>query len=615
MLKPAMMLLAGAAALAATPLIAQEAASPAPAHADTTPQATRGIGPGARPVGAQWSRSPVIAPHGMAATAHPLATQIALDILKAGGSAVDAAIAANAALGLMEPTGNGIGGDLFAIVWDPSSGDFVGLNGSGRSPSGQTLAQLKAKLPEGATNLPPVGPLPVTIPGTVDAWFEMHARYGKLPMEQVLAPAIRYAREGHPVAPVIAMYFERNLQTFERLQKSVPFDLANARATYFKDGRAPRPGEMFRNPDLGNTLEAIAKGGRDAFYKGALAKVMVDYLGRQGSAFTLADFAAHKSTWVDVACVQYRKGYELCELPPNSQGFAALQMVNILKNVDLAQWERGSPQVLHYITEAKRLAFEDAARFYADPDFAKTPAELLTDAYGKQRFALIDPAKATPAFSPGALVAPKLEGEGDTTYMTVADSSGMMVSLIQSNYRGMGSGLVPDGLGFMFQDRGELYSLDPAHPNAYAPAKRPFQTIIPAFIKRDGKPWASFGLMGGGMQPQGHVQVLVNLVDYGMNLQEAGDAARLHHDGGRQPTDALAGTPADTAPVDMLGVLQVEPGIPAATVEALRAMGHTVEVETTGIPFGGYQIIARDPATGVYTGATEMRKDGQASGY
>jgi len=605
-------LLLAATALCAAPAAAQTTeANPAA----TTPEATSGIGPGARPVGAQWSRSPVVAPHGMAATAHPLATQIALDILKAGGSAVDAAIAANAALGLMEPTGNGIGGDLFAIVHDPRTGELIGINGSGRSPAGQTLAQLQAKLPEGATSLPPVGVLPVTIPGTVDAWFDLHARFGKLPMEQVLAPTIRYAREGHPVAPVIAMYMDRGLKNYERQQQRTPFEFDNARATYFTDGRAPRAGEMFRNPDLANTLEAIAKGGRDAFYTGDLAKVMVDYLQRQGSAFTAADFAAHDSTWVDVACVEYRKGYELCELPPNSQGFAALQMVNILKNVDLTQWERGSPQVLHYITEAKRLAFEDAARFYADPAFAAAPEELLSDAYGKQRFALIDPAKATPAFTPGALIAPKLEGPGDTTYLTVADKDGMMVSLIQSNYRGMGGGLVADGLGFMFQDRGELYSLDPAHPNAYAPAKRPFQTIIPAFIRKDGKPWMSFGLMGGGMQPQGHVQVLINLVDYGMNLQEAGDAARLHHDGGRQPTDALAGSAADTVAVDMLGVLQVEPGIPAATVEALRAMGHRVEVESTGIPFGGYQAIVRDPVTGVYTGATEMRKDGQASGY
>lgn len=605
------LLLAGAAAFLANPALAEDAPNPAA----TTAEATKGIGPGARPVGAQWSRSPVIAPHGMAATAHPLATQIALDILKAGGSAVDAAIAANAALGLMEPTGNGIGGDLFAIVHDPKTGQLVGINGSGRSPAGQTLEQLKAKLPAGATSLPPVGALPVTIPGTVDAWFDMHARYGTLPMEQVLAPAIRYAREGHPVAPVIAMYLDRGLKNYERQQATTRFDFTNARATWFKEGRAPRAGEVFRNPDLANTLEAIAKGGRDEFYAGQTARVMVDYLQRQGSAFTLADFAAHDSEWVDVACVEYRKGYELCELPPNSQGFAALQMVNILKNVDLSQWERGSPQVLHYITEAKRLAFEDAARFYADPEFARAPEELLSDDYGRQRFALIDPARATPAFSPGALVAPKLEGAGDTTYMTVADKDGMMVSLIQSNYRGMGGGLVPDGLGFMFQDRGELYSLDPAHPNAYAPAKRPFQTIIPAFIRKDGKPWMSFGLMGGGMQPQGHVQVLINLVDYGMNLQEAGDAARLHHDGGRQPTDALAGSPFDTAPVDTLGVLQVEPGIPAATVEALRAMGHNVEVESTGIPFGGYQAIVRDPVTGIYTGATEMRKDGQASGY
>lgn len=582
--------------------------------ADTSPGAILGIGPGARPVGAHWSRSPVVAPHGIAATAHPLATQIAIDILKAGGSAVDAAIAANAALGLMEPTGNGIGGDLFAIVHDPKTGRLYGLNGSGRSPGGQSLAQLQDKLDQGAPFIPPLGPLPVTVPGAVDGWFALHERFGKLAMSDNLAPAIRYAREGHPVAPVISMYLSRALRGFERQQEQYAFDFENARATWFANG-APEPGEMFLNPDLAATLERIAQQGREGFYGGETARTMVDYLQRQGSALSLDDFAGHRSDWVDVSCTQYRKGWELCELPPNSQGFAALQMVNILKNVDLAQWERGSPQVLHYITEAKRLAFADVARFYADPDFARTPAELLNDSYGRERFALIDPQRATPVFEAGELIAPKLESEGDTTYLTVADKDGMMVSLIQSNYRGMGSGLVADGLGFMFQDRGELFSLDPAHPNAYAPAKRPFQTIIPAFIRKDGKPFMSFGLMGGGMQPQGHVQILVNLVDYGMNLQEAGDAARLMHDGGRQPTDALAGSPVDTAAIDELGVLMVEPGIPAATVEALRAMGHRVEVETTGIPFGGYQAIARDPVSGVYTGATEMRKDGQASGY
>lgn len=599
-------LLAACIAMAA-PAHAQEAEHPAGAR----PGATDGIGPGARPVGAFWSRSPVVAQNGMAATAHPLATQIALDILKAGGSAVDAAIAANAALGLMEPTGNGIGGDLFAIIYDPRTNQLYGLNGSGRSPAGQTLAQLRRKLGSKANSIPSVGPLSVTVPGTVDAWFAMHGRFGKLPMAQNLAPTIRYAREGHPVPQIIAMYLDRSLKSYEARLKTVEFEFENARRTYFANG-APKAGDVFRNPDLANTLDRIAAGGRDEYYAGETARVMVDYLKRQGSAFALKDFQDHRSEWVDVGCVSYRHGYELCELPPNSQGFAALQMVNILKNVDLAQWERGSPEVLHYITEAKRLAFEDVARFYADPTFNALPAGLLSDAYGKSRFAEISPTLARPAFRAGE---PKLEGPGDTTYLTVADKDGMMVSLIQSNYRGMGGGLVPDGLGFMLQDRGELFSLDPDHPNAYAPGKRPFQTIIPAFIKKDGKPYISFGLMGGGMQPQGHVQILINLVDYGMNLQEAGDAARLMHDGGRQPTDPLLGSSADTGEIDPLGTLEVEPGISATTVRALRRMGHRVVVEETGIPFGGYQAIARDPVTGVYTGATEMRKDGQVSGY
>ena len=577
----------------------------APIAAETQKPVEEQIGAGGRPVGANWSRSPVYAENGMAATAHPLATQIALQILREGGNAVDAAIAANAALGLMEPTGNGIGGDLFAIIYDPKTNQLYGLNGSGRSPAGQTLDQLLEKL-DGAEALPAVGPLPVTIPGTVDGWFEMHERFGSKPMSEVLAPTVEYARKGHPVAPVIAMYFDRSLRAYERRLESTQFEFDNARATYFADG-APEAGDVFKNPDLANTLETIGRDGREAFYKGDLAKVMVDYLQRQGSAYTLADFANHTSEWVDVGCAEYRDGYELCELPPNGQGFAALQMVNILKNVDLRQWERGSPEVIHYITEAKRLAYADVARFYADPDFFALPDELLSEEYGKERFALIDPAKATPVFAPGE---PKLEGEGDTTYLTVTDKDGMMVSLIQSNYRGMGGGLVPDGLGFMFQDRGELFSLDPQHPNAYEPSKRPFHTIIPAFVKKDGKPFMTLGLMGGGMQPQGHVQVLINMVDYGMNIQEAGDAARINHDGGRQPTDSLDG------PIeDDLGTLNVEPGIPAETVEALRAMGHNVRVVSNGIMFGGYQAIMRDTETGVYAGATEMRKDGQASGY
>jgi len=592
--------------VALTTLILGFALATTPSSAQELRPVEEQIGSGGRPVGANWSRSPVIAEHGMAATAHPLATQVALDILKSGGNAVDAVIAANAALGLMEPTGNGIGGDLFAIIYHPKTGQLYGINGSGRSPMGQTLAQLREKL-DGAEALPPVGPLPVTIPGTVDAWFTMHQRFGRLPMSDVLAPTVRYAREGHPVAPVVAMYLDRNLRSFEQRSQAGAFDFTNARETWFAEGDAPEAAEIFRNPDLANTLETLGREGRDAFYEGDLTKVMVDYLQRQGSAFTLEDFAAHESEWVEPACTEYRDGYELCELPPNSQGFAALQMVNILRNIDLSQWERGSPEVIHYITEAKRLAYADVARFYADPDFGTFPSELLSDDYGRRRFALIDPERATAEFGPGE---PKLEGEGDTTYLTVADKDGMMVSLIQSNYRGMGGGLVPDRLGFMFQDRGELFSLDPAHPNAYEPGKRPFQTIIPAFVKRDGRPWMSLGLMGGGMQPQGHVQVLINIVDYDMNLQEAGDAARINHDGGRQPTEPLLGLAADP-----LGTLYVEPGIPLATIERLGEMGHNVEVVGNGIMFGGYQAIARDPETGVYTGATEMRKDGQASGY
>ncbi|EAQ29337.1 gamma-glutamyltranspeptidase [Erythrobacter sp. NAP1] len=592
---------AGISALALAPVTV-----PAPALAQEAKPIEEQIGAGGRPVGANWSRSPVYAEHGMAATAHPLATQIALQILRDGGSAVDAAIAANAALGLMEPTGNGIGGDIFAIIYDPATDKLYGLNGSGRSPMGQTLDQLLEKL-DGADALPPVGPLPVTIPGTVDGWFAMHERFGKLPMSEILAPTVEYAREGHPVAPIIAMYLDRSLRAYAGRLESYPFEFDNARATYFPDGTAPKAGDVFKNPDLANTLETIGREGRDAFYKGELAETMVDYLQRQGSAYTMDDFAAHKSDWVEPACAEYRDGFELCELPPNTQGFAALQMVNILKNVDLSQWERGSPEVIHYITEAKRLAYADVARFYADPDFTRFPEELLSEEYGRERFALIDPARATPEFGPGE---PKLEGEGDTTYLTVTDESGLMVSLIQSNYRGMGGGLVPDGLGFMFQDRGELFSLDPAHPNAYEPGKRPFHTIIPAFVKKDGEPFMTLGLMGGGMQPQGHVQVLINMVDYGMDIQEAGDAARINHDGGRQPTEALSGPAADP-----LGTLNVEPGIPEATVEALRAMGHNVRVVSNGIMFGGYQAIMRDAETGVYAGATEMRKDGQASGY
>lgn len=569
------------------------------------------LGAGGRPVGASWSRSPVYGSNGMAATAQPLASQVALDILKEGGSAVDAAIAANAALGLMEPTGNGIGGDIFMIIWDPESRQLYGYNGSGRSPRGQTLEQLQGRiaalkasgeLPEAHAGIPKFGPLPVSVPGTVDGWFAAHDRFGRLPMSQVLAPTIDYAREGFPVSPVVAYYFASNWKRFQQGLAGSPY-LDNIRDTWFVGGRPPAAGELFRNPDLADTLEAIGLEGRDVFYKGQLAQAMAAYFAPMDGGLAYEDFAAHQGEWVEPDSVSYR-GYDLYELPPNGQGFAALQMLSILKNVDLSQWSRGSAQVFHYMVEAKRLAFEDVARYYADPAFADAPLDtLLSDQYGKERFALIDPERAAPQFGPGE---PKLEGEGDTTYLTVADSSGMMVSLIQSNYRGMGSGLVPDGLGFMLQNRGELFSLDPAHPNAYQPGKRPFHTIIPAFLMKDGEPVMSFGLMGGGMQPQGHVQILVNMLDYGMNVQEAGDAARFNHDGGRQPTDVHG---------DPLGTLYLEPGVPEETVERLREMGHQVKIDSSGVRFGGYQAIMVDKEKGSYAGATEMRKDGTVTAW
>ncbi len=568
------------------------------------------LGPGARPVGQNWSRSPVFAQNGVAATAHPLASQIAIDVLKAGGSAVDAAIAANAALGLMEPTGNGIGGDLFAIVWDPKANRLFGYNGSGRSSSSQTLSELseridalkrEGKLDADFQGIPSHGSLPVTVPGTVDGWFALHERWGSLPMGSVLAPAIRYAEEGFPMTPVIAQGFAANLKRFRERAPMIE-ELDNAMALYFPTGDAPAPGDVFRNADLAETLSVLAEEGRDSFYSGSLGKRLAAYFAEIGAPLTASDLAAHRGEWVEPRGVDYH-GVTLWELPPNGQGFAALMMLNILKQTDVRGYERGSAALFHLLVEAKRLAFEAMAQTFADPDFADIPLDyLLSDDFAAIQYARID---AKQVLDPAAL-APMLEGEGDTTYLTVADKNGMMVSLIQSNYRGMGSGLVPTGLGFMLQDRGELFSLDPSHPNVYAPGKRPFHTIIPAFVTREGKPWMSFGLMGGGMQPQGHVQVLINMVDFGMNVQEAGDAARFLHDGGDSPE---GGDPT------RYGTLYLEPGVPLETVEALKTLGHQVEVNDSGVMFGGYQAIQRDPETGVYAGATEMRKDGTVAGW
>lgn len=543
------------------------------------------------------TRSEVIAPHAMAATSHPLATQIALDTMRQGGSAMDAAIAANAALGLMEPTGNGIGGDLFAIVWDPKTGKLYGYNGSGRSPQSLTLAEFGRR---GLEEIPATGPLPVSVPGAVDGWFALHERFGRRPMADNLAPAIRYAREGHPVHEVIAYYWARSVP---RLAQYPGF-----KEQFTIDGRAPRKGEMWRNPNLADTLQKIADGGRDAFYKGEIAHTVDAYFKANGGYLSYEDLAAHHGEWVEPVSTNYR-GVDVWELPPNSQGIAALQMLNVLEGYDFSKIAFGSPEHVHLFVEAKKLAFADRARFYADPAFQPAPvAKLVSKEYAAQRRKLVSMDKALREVQPGT---PRQLEEGDTIYLTTADADGMMVSLIQSNYRGMGSGMAPPGLGFILQDRGEMFVLagcdsPPRHPNCYAPGKRPFQTIIPAFITKDGRPWVSFGVMGGAMQPQGHVQIVMNLVDFGMNLQEAGDAPRIQHEGSTEPTGR------GTAMSDG-GEVNLETGFPYETIRALMRKGHRI-VFADG-PFGGYQAILRDPDSGVYFGASESRKDGHAAGY
>jgi gamma-glutamyltranspeptidase/glutathione hydrolase len=548
---------------------------------------------GPRPSGSLVAtRSEVIATQGMAATSHPLATQVALDVMKRGGTAVDAAIAANATIGLMEPTGSGVGGDLFAIVWDVKSRKLHGLNASGRSPAALSLAELRAELRKlGVTTIPRTGPLPVSVPGAVDGWFELHARFGKLPMKELLQPAIAYARDGFPVTEIIAEGWAANARVLSKYP--------NFAATYMPGGRAPAKGEIFRNPQLADTLRAIAEGGRDAFYKGEIAQRIDRYMRANGGYLRAADLAAHTSEWVEPVSTSYR-GYDVWELPPNTQGVAVLQMLNILEGYDLRAMGFGSAEYLHLLIEAKKLAFEDRARHYADPAFAKIPLRtLLSKEYGTKRRALIG-SKAALEYPVGN---PAVD-QGDTIYLTVADAAGNMVSLIQSNYRGMGSGMTPDGCGFSLQDRGEIFSLEDGHPNVYAPAKRPFHTIIPAFVTRDGKPWLSFGVMGGAMQPQGHVQVLVNLIDFGMNLQEAGDAPRARHDGSSEPTGQQMRDG---------GRVILEQGYSPEVVKSLEARGHRVKVENDG-DFGGYQAILRNEH-GVYFGASESRKDGAAQGY
>ena len=533
------------------------------------------------------TRSEVIAQHGMAATSHPLATQVAIDILKKGGSAVDAAIAANACLGLMEPVSNGIGGDIFAIVWDAKSQKLHGLNGSGRSPKSLTLNYF---LENGYKEIPYYGPLPVSVPGCVDGWFELHGRFGKLTMKDNLQPTIDYARNGFPMAELIAYYLEGSAPRYEQYP--------GFKEVFMPNGRTPKKGEIFKNPYLANTLEKIAEGGRDAFYTGEIAKTIDTYMKDQGGFLSYEDLATHKSEWVDPVSTNYRS-YDVWELPPNGQGIAVLQMLNILERYDIASMGFGSEEYMHTFIEAKKLAFEDRAKYYSDMDFNKIPVEaLISKDYANERTKMINPGRAARSYPAGKL------GHGDTIYLTVADKDGNMVSLIQSNYLGIGSGMTPTGLGFVIQDRGNLFALDKDHMNVYEPGKRPFHTIIPAFVTKDGVPFFSFGVMGGAMQPQGHVQVLINIIDFGMNIQEAGDAPRINHTGSSQPTGAEMSDG---------GTVQLESGFDYEVIRELEKKGHDI-VFSVG-PYGGYQGIMWDEKNKVYYGASESRKDGMAAGY
>ena len=568
------------------------------------------------------TRSEVLARHGMVCTSVPAATQVGLDILKRGGSAVDAAIAANATLGLMEPVSNGIGGDLFAIVYRAKENKLYGINGSGRSPLGLSYEQMKVELDKlHRKTIPPRGMLPISVPGTVDAWSELHKKFGKLKLSDDLVPAAKYADEGFPVTELIAFYWHFGPE----LYKDLPGAFLE---TYTLDGkgRTPAKGDIFKNPALAKTLRVIGEKGRDAFYKGEIADKIDNFMQENGGFLRKADFEQHTSTWIDPVSTNYR-GYDVFELPPNGQGIATLQILNILEGFDLRSMGRNSAETLHVMIEAKKIAWADRAKFYADSEFVKIPlAGLLSKDYATERRKLIDPNRAAKAVEAGAPPAnaqlsqptrlslpdpaatPKRSpvDDGDTIYMCTADNEGNMVSLIQSNYRGMGSGIVVPGLGFMFQDRGELFSMEPDHANVYAPGKRPFHTIIPGFVMKDGKPWEAFGVMGGGMQPQGHVQVLTNEIDFGLNVQEAGDASRWQHEGDNEPTGEK---------MTSGGYVEVESGIPYEIVRELEKRGHDVRFDVGG--YGGYQAIKVEMHNGqrVYVAASESRKDGQAAGY
>lgn len=582
-------------------------------------QSVEGISRGDHYAGLPWAtRSPVIAQHGMVASEQPLASLAGIEILKEGGSAVDAAIATSAMLCLTEPVLNGLGADAFVIVWDPATHKLYGYNGSGWSPRDRSLSQMRAAVKAAyeqagmrpSNQIPLLGPLPVTVPGIVDTWFALHQKFGKLPIAEDLAPAISYATHGFPVTQVVAKYWQGNWRAFQRHRLLIK-DFANAQKVFLIDGHTPREGEIFRNPEMAHTLTLVAQGGRDAFYKGQIAHVMANFFKSIGTGPGYSDFADFHGAWVTPQSVDYR-GYDVYELPPNGQGFATLEELNALNGFDLKKMGLGTPDTLMAEIGAFRLAAADLSKWYADPRFYNVPAKgLLSQAYADQRRSLIDLQHANPDIEPGNPLPYQTgvypSGSGDTTDFQTAGGDGMMVSMIESNYAGMGSGEAAPGLGFMFQDRGALYSLNPKSANVYAPRKRPFHTIIPAFVMKDNEPWMGFAVMGGYFQPQGQMQILVNMIDFGMNVQEAGDAARWDHVGDATPTGL---------PGKGTGTVLMESGFAPGAAAALRERGYQVKVLThAGGGFGGYEAIQYDAKDHDYWGAAEMRRDGEVIGY
>lgn len=553
-------------------------------------------GPGDRPAGnPRATRSVVLARHGMIATSQPLASAAGLRVLQEGGNAIDAAVTAAAVLAVVEPTMNGVGGDLFAIVHDARTRKLHALNSSGRSAYAATPERFAQR---GLKEVPGVGILSVTVPGVVEGWAELLAKHGTIPLARALAPAIEYARTGFPVSEIIA-------GDWKTAARALAQDPAAA-ATFLPGGRAPSPGEVFTNPRLARTLEQIATGGREAFYRGPIAAAIVADSKRRDGLLEARDFADHRADWVDPIGTAYR-GYDVFEMPPNTQGIAALEMLNILEGFDLKALGHNSAAYVHLLVEAKRIAYADRDAYIADPDSvpAAVVRTLLSKKYAALRRKEIDRMRAARAYAPGAIDgnAPspagrdpgsQVEGRdhGDTIYLTAADGQGNMISLIQSLFNTFGAGIVAGDTGIALHNRGSLFTLEPGHPNRIAPHKRPFHTLVPAMVLKDGRPWLSFGVMGGDMQPQGHVQVLLNLIDFGMNIQDAGEAARVRH---------------------LANGVALESAIPLDVRVDLTRRGHRL---MDGVDlWGGFQGILVDLGTGVLMGGSDPRKDGLAIGY